>query len=107
MTVSNDKIVHSCDDRDIEDDHSLNHSDDYGNHVHFKDRRLDRISDISNWRKHSFSVILPRKLANHSDSDLKLMLVSLKNVTIATSVHIGRIERELRNRGNSLTILGK
>jgi hypothetical protein len=111
MTVSNSKSVHSIDDGDVENDHLLNHC--ALSHVHYltsriqsNGKRVDRISNISNWRKHAFSVILPRKLSECDDSDLRLMLVSLKNTTVATSVHIRRIERELENRGSKLTILG-
>ena len=110
MSVRNDKVVHSIDDGDVEDDHLLNHV--ALSHVHYltsrnqsNGKRVDRISDVSNWRKHSFSVILPRKLSEHTDSDLRLMLVSLKNTTVAASVHAIKIERELKNRGSKLTIL--
>ncbi|MGY5871921.1 MAG: hypothetical protein RTV72_06740 [Candidatus Thorarchaeota archaeon] len=110
MSVNNDKIVYSVDDEDVEDDHSLNHC--ALSHVHYlvsrsqsKAKQVDRISDISNWRKHSFSVILPRKLSEHTDVDLRLMRVSLMNAISAETVHLLRIERELRERGSSLTIL--
>jgi len=107
MSVINGKIVHSDDDEDIEEDYSLSHSVDYGTRMQLKEKRLDRINNVSNWRKYAFSVILPRKLSEHTDSDLKLMLVSLKNTTIAASVHIHKIERELKERGCNLTILGR
>lgn len=64
------------------------------------------MGEISRWRKHAFNVILPRKLSEHTESDLKLMRVSLKNAISASSVHILRIERELKKRGSNLTILG-
>lgn len=110
MLVSNDNAVHSIDDGDVEEDHSLNHC--ALSHVHYlisrnqsNGKRGDRMSNISNWRKNAFSVILPRKLSEHNDSDLRLMLVSLKNTTVAASVHIHRIERELEKRGSKLTII--
>jgi len=112
MSIKNDKFVQSMSNADVEEDHSLNHC--ALSHVHYlvsrmksKERSVDRISNGSNWRKHAFSVILPRKLSEHTDSDLKLMLVSLKNTTIAASVHIRKIERELKERGCNLTILGR
>ena len=63
------------------------------------------ISNSSNWRKHSFKVILPRKISKHSDSDLRLMRVSLMNTIAAASVHLLRIEKELKERGSELKIL--
>ena len=111
MTVNNHKVVHTNSDEDVEEDHSLNHC--ALSHVHYlvartqsKAKPFDRISNGSNWRKHSFSVILPRKLSDHNNSDLKLMRVSLKNTIVAASVHLLRIERELMKRGSDLTILG-
>ena len=110
MTVKNDKIVYNIDDEEVEEDHSLNHC--ALSHVHYLVSRTkskamtdDGINNGSNWRKHNFNVVLPRKLSAHTNSDLKLMLVSLKNTAIATSVHIHRIERELESRGCNLTIL--
>jgi len=61
----------------------------------------------SRWRMHSFKVILPRNLSELPDSDLQLMLVSLKNAKIASTVHIIKIERELHKRGCCPSILGK
>ena len=107
MTINNDVIVHSIDDGDVEEDHSLNHC--ALSHVNYlmqaKAKPVENISDASNWRKHSFSVILPRKLSKHTDIDLRLMRVSLMNAISAETVHLLRIERELRERGSSLTIL--
>lgn len=110
MVVSNDKVVHSIDDGDVEHDHPLNHS--ALSHAHYlisrtqpKNKQIDRSSNISNWRKHAFSVILPRKLSEHTVIDLKLMRVSLKNAISAETVHLLRIERELEKRGSNLTIL--
>ncbi len=65
------------------------------------------MGEVSTFRKHAFVVILPRKLSEHTESDLKLMLVSLKNARIASSVHILRIKRELKKRGCNPTILGR
>jgi hypothetical protein len=65
------------------------------------------MGEVSTFRKHSFAVVLPRRLSEHNESDLKLMLVSLKNARIASSVHILRIERELKKRGCNPTILGR
>lgn len=111
MSVSNGKDVHSSEVEDVEEDHLLNHC--ALSHVHYLTSRnqsngirVDRISNISNWRKHAFSVILPRKLSEHNDIDLRLMRVSLKNAISAETVHLLRIERELKKRGSNLTILG-
>ncbi len=56
-------------------------------------------------QKHSFKVILPEKVNDHTDHELRLMLVSLKNAIIASSVHISKIENELRKRGKVSSIL--
>ncbi|MFW9976268.1 MAG: hypothetical protein ACFFDQ_13435 [Candidatus Thorarchaeota archaeon] len=56
-------------------------------------------------QKHSFKVILPEKVNAHTDHELRLMLVSLKNTIVASSVHISRIENELRKRGKVSSIL--
>lgn len=106
MTVSNGKKVHYSNVGTEVDDNVLNHSVDYESSIQLRSKSVDRTSSISTWRKHAFNVILPRKLSEHSDSDLRLMLVSLKNTSVAVSVHIQRIERELRKRGSKLTILG-
>lgn len=106
MAVNNDKDVLSIDDNTAGDSHSLNHSVVLGTRIHSRSKRGDRMGEISRWRKHAFNVILPRKLSEHTESDLKLMRVSLKNAISASSVHILRIERELKKRGSNLTILG-
>ncbi|MFW9958660.1 MAG: hypothetical protein ACFFCT_11375 [Candidatus Odinarchaeota archaeon] len=56
-------------------------------------------------RKHTLNVFLPRKIRTHTDSELKLMLVTLKNAIVASSVHISRIEKELEERGSDPRIL--
>jgi len=66
-----------------------------------------RENKVTAWREHAFKVVLPRRLSEHTESDLKLMLVSLKNARVASSVHIQRIERELKKRGCSLTVMGR
>ena len=112
MTVKNDNVVHSVDDLEVEEDHSLNHC--VLSHASYPNSRrqsnsgvLDSFHNESNWREHSFKVIIPRKLAEHSDSDLRLMRVSLKNTITAASVHLQRIERELKERGSSLKIINR
>ncbi len=87
MTVRNDKVVHSS------------------NHDMPSDLHYINPQNGSNWRKHSFKVVLPRKLSEHDDSDLRLMRVSLKNTIEAATVHLLRIERELKNRGSTVAIL--
>lgn len=91
MTVNNDIIVQQNDD-DVEEGHVLN------NHAPH--------SNYRNLRKRSFNVFLPRKLSEHTESDLRLMLISLKNTLCVSTLHIGRIEGELKKRGCSLSILG-
>ena len=66
----------------------------------------EKMSEAISGRVHSLKVILPKKLSNHSNSDLKLMLVSLKNAMTTSTVHISRIEKELRKRGIEPSILG-
>jgi hypothetical protein len=56
-------------------------------------------------RKHTLNVILPRKISTHTNSELKLMLVTLKNAMVASSVHISKIEKELKERGIDSRIL--
>jgi hypothetical protein len=106
MAVKNGINAQSIHDEDAEDNHSLNHSVALNPRIHPRSKRDDRMGDISRWRKHAFNVILPRQLSEHSESDLKLMRVSLKNAISASSVHLLRIERELKKRGSNLTILG-
>ena len=110
MAVNNNGHIHSSLNEDVEDDHILNHlSLSHTYYLNSKNRakatQVDRFSNFSNLRKRSFNVFLPRKLSKHTDSDLKLMLISLKNAQRASTVHIVRIERELKRRGSSLSIL--
>jgi hypothetical protein len=63
------------------------------------------MTDSIRGRKHTLNVILPRKMSTHTDSELMLMLVTLKNAMVASSVHISRIEKELRERGTDSRIL--
>jgi hypothetical protein len=89
MSVNNDIIVQHNDDDDVEEDNVLSDA------------------NYHNLRRRSFNVFLPRKLSEHTESDLKLMLISLKNTLSVSTVHIGRIEGELKKRGCSLSILGE
>lgn len=106
MTVNNDKDVLSIDEKTAGDSHSLNHSVVRETRIQSRSKLGDRLDDFSSYHNHSFNVILPRKLSEHTNSDLRLMLVSLKNARWASTVHILRIERELKKRGSKLTILG-
>ncbi|MFW9961400.1 MAG: hypothetical protein ACFFDV_10295 [Candidatus Thorarchaeota archaeon] len=65
----------------------------------------ENMADAISGRKHTFNVILPKKVSTHTDSELKLMLVTLKNAIVASSVHISRIEKELKERGVDSRIL--
>jgi hypothetical protein len=107
LSVDNDKDVQSIDGSTTEDSHSLNHKAVRETRSQSRSKRGDRLDDFSSYHNHSFNVILPRKLSEHTDSDLRLMLVSLKNARCASTVHILRIERELKKRGSKLTILGR
>ena len=50
-------------------------------------------------RKHSFQVLLPRRLRYHTQVELNLMRISLLNTIVALNVHLSRIEKEMRKRG--------
>ncbi|MFW9925816.1 MAG: hypothetical protein ACFFDM_03500 [Candidatus Thorarchaeota archaeon] len=105
MTTKNDRNVPSTHDGTVDGSSSLNHSDARENRIESKHMQSDELSDMSRWRKHSFNVILPRKLSEQTENDLKLMRVSLKNAISVSTVHMRRIERELEKRGCNLTIL--
>lgn len=57
-------------------------------------------------RRHAFPVRLPKNVKEDSDSDLRFMLISLKNAEAVITVHIKKIERELIRRGSRTQILG-
>ena len=105
MAAKNSRDVLSINDGITGECHSLNQSVVHGTSTHSRKKQGAILDDFSSYHNHSFNVILPRKLSEHTDSDLRLMLVSLKNTRTAVSVHILRIERELKKRGSSLTIL--
>ncbi|PNX52886.1 MAG: hypothetical protein BV458_07360 [Thermoplasmata archaeon M9B2D] len=65
----------------------------------------EKMAEAISGRKHTLNVILPKKVSAHTDSELKLMLVTLKNAMVASSVHISRIEKELKERGVDPRIL--
>ncbi len=95
MTIKDSKIVQITEDESEESGLSSDNS------VYLEPNLNSR------WRMHSFKVILPRNLSELPDSDLQLMLVSLKNAKSASTVHIIKIERELHKRGCCSSILGK
>lgn len=95
MTIKDSKIVQNS--KVVSEEHDFTSDNSVDLHPHLNSR----------WRMHSFKVILPRNLTELPDSDLQLMLVSLKNAKIASTVHIIKIERELEKRGCSSSILGK
>ncbi len=103
--MNNDNNVLPLNGSTIDDSQSLNHSVSLGTRNQSRSTQGYRLNDFSSYHNHSFKVILPRKLSEHTDSDLRLMRVSLKNTIIASTVHLLRIERELKKRGSSLTIL--
>lgn len=106
MTANNDKHVPFVQDGAVDGSSSLNHSDICENRIQSKHMQSEKMSDLLRWRKHSFNVVLPRNLSEHTEIDLKLMRVSLKNAISVSTVHMMRIEKELERRGCSLTILG-
>jgi len=63
------------------------------------------MTEILRGRKQRLNVILPRRIKEHSDNELRLMLVTLKNAIVATSVQVMRIENELKGRGADFGIL--
>ena len=60
---------------------------------------------LTDQRKLKFNVVLPQSEVNASDIDLRLSLVTLKNVQSVIAVHTSKIERELKKRGVSKYIM--
>ena len=60
---------------------------------------------LTDQRKLKFNVVLPQSEVNASDIDLRLSLVTLKNVQSVVAVHTSKIERELKKRGVSKYIM--
>lgn len=60
---------------------------------------------LTDQRKLKFNVVLPQRESNASDIDLRLSLVTLKNVQSVVAVHTSKIERELKKRGVSKYIM--
>ena len=84
MSVNGREPTHSDTDENLEDDHILNHlALSHACYLNSKNRakttQVDMINNSSNLRKRSFNVYLPRKLSKHTESDLRLMLISLKH----------------------------
>lgn len=63
------------------------------------------MTDTIRGRRISLNVLLPLKIHTHTEDELRLMLVTLRNSIVASSVHISRIENELRKRGVDRRIL--
>ncbi|MFX1579724.1 MAG: hypothetical protein ACFFBJ_08735, partial [Promethearchaeota archaeon] len=84
---------------------SLNHFAIHDNSIHSIRKQSEWAKDMSMWRTHAFNVILPRKLSDHTDSDLRLMRVSLMNAISVSMIHLLKVERELKNRGCNPRIL--
>ena len=59
----------------------------------------------SNERHLSFKCCIPAKMGRCSDDDLRLSLVTLKNAQANVGVCISRLERELKRRGASTSLL--
>ncbi|NHI89724.1 MAG: hypothetical protein EAX87_09380 [Candidatus Thorarchaeota archaeon] len=63
------------------------------------------MNEIVSGNQHSFKVVLPKRVSDHTDGELRLMLVTLKNAIVASSVHISKIEHELKKRNANPRIL--
>ncbi len=59
----------------------------------------------SNERKLTFKCCIPAKVSACSDDDLRLSLVTLKNAQANIVVCVKRLERELKRRGVSPSLL--
>jgi hypothetical protein len=105
MSVKNDRNVLFIGEGTVNDNHSLNHLAVHGTSKHLLGARGDGLNEVPSWRKHAFNVILPRKISNLTENDLRLIRVSLKNAISVSSVHLLRVERELKKRGSSFSIL--
>ena len=110
MSVKNNEHIHSNLNENVDDEHILNrlalsHTYYLNSKNKAKPTQVERFSNFSNLRKRSLNVFLPSRLSKHTDSDLKLMWISLKNAQSVSTVHIVRIERELMKRGCSLSML--
>jgi hypothetical protein len=66
---------------------------------------MTRMTGSIRARKLALNVIPPRRMNTHTDSELKLMLVTLKNAMVVDSLDISRSERELKERGTDSRIL--
>jgi hypothetical protein len=56
-------------------------------------------------REIKFNVVLPQSTIEASDTDLRLSLITLKNLESVVAVHTSKIERELKKRGVSKYII--
>jgi hypothetical protein len=105
LASSNDRDVLSTGDGADKAGNSLNHLAIHDKSIHSIRKQSEWANNMSMWRTHAFNVILPRKLSDHTDSDLRLMRVSLKNAISVSMVHLLKVERELKNRGCNPRIL--
>ncbi|MHA3963787.1 MAG: hypothetical protein AM325_009620 [Candidatus Thorarchaeota archaeon SMTZ1-45] len=62
-------------------------------------------TDEDKERKISFKCCIPRKMSSCTDDELRLSIVTLKNAQINITVCIDRLERELKKRGASTSLL--
>lgn len=70
-----------------------------------KPKKKAREDFYPNGRKLRLSIIVPRNLKSNSSTDLKIMLISLKNAISVCSGYSSAIEKELKKRGSVTTIL--
>ncbi|NHI90025.1 MAG: hypothetical protein EAX87_10930 [Candidatus Thorarchaeota archaeon] len=56
-------------------------------------------------RKISFKCCIPRECSNCTDDELRLSMVTLKNAMVNITICLNRIERELKRRGASTSLI--
>ncbi|MFW9964875.1 MAG: hypothetical protein ACFFCX_15000 [Candidatus Sifarchaeia archaeon] len=56
-------------------------------------------------RKISFKCCVPRNMSSCTDDEIRLSLVTFKNALINITICMDRLERELKKRGASTSIL--
>jgi hypothetical protein len=61
--------------------------------------------ELTQYHKLTLHAIIPRSKSDASDADLRLSLVTLKNVHFVVAFYISKIEKELKKRGVSKYII--
>ena len=60
---------------------------------------------LTHFRKLKLYVVLPKSNRDASDADLRLSLVTLKNMQFVVAFYASKIEKELKKRGVSKYII--